>query len=354
MDDIASLTATSTILRCAIPAILYSGEQMKRKRMWRESRDRLFRTNNEEASSPHSLSPLSKHALSSVVPPTVVTAELAALGHVRGGGPPAQAAFAATGAAVSFLVASANFLVNGVSAQVGAAAASGHWKSLRGRVRVALLVSGVVGCLWGLALAALRDLVIDNVLSLRRDAAKAAEPFFNLRAAALPFVLLNSAVAGTLQGYGRVGASAALASLTASLEALAVVFLLLRQENAAGGARMSHYSPPLVLVGRASLAATALASLVGLILVQTSAPERSKDPLGLSSFLRAPGTTIVPDEDTHGGADLDVARPLVSENYEGEEEEDDEEPPLSMRKLFSELVSGSLYLFGRSICLQVR
>ena len=44
------------------------------------------------------------------MPPTVVTAELAALGHVRGGGPPAQAAFAATGAAVSFLVASANFL----------------------------------------------------------------------------------------------------------------------------------------------------------------------------------------------------------------------------------------------------
>ena len=240
-----------------------------------------------------------------VVPPTVVTAELAALGHVRGGGPPAQAAFAATGAAVSFLVASANFLVNGVSAQVGAAAANGHWLSLRGRVRAALLVSVAVGLVWGLALAGLRGLVIDQVLSLRRDAAAAAEPFFVLRAAALPFVLLNSAVAGTLQGYGRVGASAAIAGLAAALEALGVAALLLRQENAAGGARLSHFVPPLVLVGRASLTATALASAAGLLLVQCSAPEKSRDPLGLSSFfyLRAPATTVVPDEDTHGGVE---------------------------------------------------
>ena len=298
-----------------------------------------------------------------VVPPTVVTAELAALGHVRGGGPPAQAAFAATGAAVSFLVASANFLVNGVSAQVGAAAANGHWLSLRGRVRAALLVSVAVGLVWGLALAGLRGLVIDQVLSLRRDAAAAAEPFFVLRAAALPFVLLNSAVAGTLQGYGRVGASAAIAGLAAALEALGVAALLLRQENAAGGARLSHFVPPLVLVGRASLTATALASAAGLLLVQCSAPEKSRDPLGLSSFfyLRAPATTVVPDEDTHGGVDLDVA--LVSSSGAGAEggaeaggnegeEEEEEEPRLSMRTILKELVSGSLYLFGRSICLQ--
>lgn len=165
-------------------------------------------------------------------------------------------------------------------------------------------------------------------------------------------------MAGTLQGYGKVGTSAALASLTAALEALAVAFFLLRQENAAGGARASHFSPPLVLVGKASLAATALASLVGLALVQASAPEGSVDPLGLSSFLRVQATTIVPDEDTHGGVDMNFARPLVVEvQAEGEGEgarEEDEEPPLSMRKLFSELVSGSSYLFGRSICLQVR
>jgi len=289
------------------------------------------------------------------VPPTVVTAELAALGHVRGGGPPAQAAFAATGAAVSFLVASANFLVNGVSAQVGAAAASGHWGALRGRVRVALAVSVVVGLVWGLALAVFRDLVIENVLSLRTDAARAAAPFFVLRAFALPFVLLNSAVAGTLQGYGKVGTSAALASFAAALEAVAVTILLLRQQNAAGGAEMTHFSPPLVWVGRASLAATALASLAGLVLVQCSAPQKSRDPLGLSGFLRAPASTVVPDEDTHGGVDLDVA--LVGDgggtgDGNGEEEEEDEEPPLSMRKLLGELVSGSLYLFGRSICLQ--
>ena len=253
-------------------------------------------------------------------------------------------------------MASANFLVNGVSAQVGAAAASGHWRSLRGRVRAALVVSVAVGLLWGLALAGFRGIVIDNVLSLRKDAAAAAEPFFLLRAAALPFVLLNSAVAGTLQGYGRVGASAALAGFAAALEAVGVALLLLRQENnaAGGGGRGSHFSPPLVLVGKASLAATAVASVAGLLLVQHSAPERSRDPLGLSGFLRAPATTVVPDEDAHGGVDLDVA--LVSsegEAREGDEEEDgDEEPPLSTRKILSELVSGSLFLFGRSICLQ--
>jgi len=313
---------------------------------------------------PHTpLSTTQKLSFFTVVPPTVVTAELAALGHVRGGGPPAQAAFAATGAAVSFLVASANFLVNGVSAQVGAAAASGHWRSLRGRVRAALLVSVAVGMVWGIALAGFRGLVIDSVLSLRRDAAAAAEPFFVLRAAALPFVLLNSAVAWTLQGYGKVGTSAALAGLTAALEALAVAFLFLRQENnAAGGAKASHFCPPLVLIGRASLAATALASLAGLLLVQASAPRRSRDPLGLSRgalfLLRAPATTVVPDEDAHGGVDLDVA--LVSSEGAAEaggggeagDESEGEEPPLSMRKLLSELVSGSLYLFGRSICLQ--
>lgn len=300
------------------------------------------------------------------MPPTAVTAELAALGHVRGGGPPAQAAFAATGAAVSFLVASANFLVNGVSAQVGAAAASGHWRSLRGRVRAALLVSVAIGLVWGLALAGLRGFVIDSVLSLRTDAAAAAEPFFVLRAAALPFVLLNSAVAGTLQGYGKVGASAAIAGLAAAFEALGVAMLLLRQQNAAGGARASHFVPPLVLVGRASLAATALASAAGLLLVQLSAPAKSRDPLGVNSFffLRAPATTVVPDEDAHGGVDVDVA--LVSsssgaaaaaaaaggEDDEQEKGGEEEEPRLSMRMILGELVSGSLYLFGRSICLQ--
>ena len=30
MDDIASLTATSTILKCALPAILYSGERERK------------------------------------------------------------------------------------------------------------------------------------------------------------------------------------------------------------------------------------------------------------------------------------------------------------------------------------
>jgi hypothetical protein len=32
MDDAASLTATSTILKCALPAILYSGELRAREK----------------------------------------------------------------------------------------------------------------------------------------------------------------------------------------------------------------------------------------------------------------------------------------------------------------------------------
>ena len=273
--------------------------------------------------------------------PATVAFELALLARAPGGGDAAQAAFAATLAAVNLVGAAARFLVSGVSAQAGAAAARRRRGLLAARARVAVVAAGLLGLAAASLLLALRAPAF-AALRLSPAGAAAARPYWGWRAASIPPALLAQAAQGILQGCGWLGMAAGLA-VVGSLAEAGAAWAVLRP-------RASSIAPPpapLPLLGRAALAvalAYAVCALAAAGRAVWAVPEGgiSRSRAASRAALSAEGAA---DRTTPG-----MRQPLLV--TEGAETLPPPALP-SWRALASDFASGSLSMFARSLTLQL-
>jgi hypothetical protein len=92
-----------------------------------------------------------------------------------------------------------NFLVDGVSAKVGKSVGRLAWGEVSARVKIALVWALSAGAVAALTLAAVRRTVMVDVLALSSEVKAEAVPYWWLRVAAVPLLLLNMAMSGILQ-----------------------------------------------------------------------------------------------------------------------------------------------------------
>lgn len=92
-----------------------------------------------------------------------------------------------------------NFLVDGVSAKVGKSVGRLAWGEVSARVKIALVWALSAGAIAAFTLAAVRRTVMVDVLALSSEVKAEAVPYWWLRVAAVPLLLLNMAMSGILQ-----------------------------------------------------------------------------------------------------------------------------------------------------------
>ncbi|KAK9836028.1 hypothetical protein WJX81_007032 [Elliptochloris bilobata] len=211
--------------------------------------------------------------------PLTVTVQTALLGQKESSAP--LAAFAAVNTSANLACFLFNFLVDGVAAKVGQSAGARDWQGARHRAKLAIVCALGAGGLAAVALAALQR-PISAFLHLEPEVRYEARVYWWLRAGLAPLVLLNMAFSGILQGYARVGASAALNTAQSLAEiCTSVVVLAVLPPPAAGR---------LAALGGASIVTAALAAAAGCACVTAfspAAPAAHKDAGDLTSPLIA-------------------------------------------------------------------
>ncbi|CAL5227558.1 g10550 [Coccomyxa viridis] len=212
--------------------------------------------------------------LLNVAAPLVVTIQTALLGHY--GGSASQAAFAAVGTTANATCLLFNFLVDGISAKVGHSAGAGKLDVLRQKVRLAILCALAAGAIAFVALAALQY-PVSTFFALTTEVREEASAYWWLRAALAPLTLLNMALSGILQGYKKVGISAALNTGQSILEICGSIIVLVLVKDSA--------LKRLTSLGLVSLAAAALSAIVGGTAVLMTSPKELGKPEGLRSPL---------------------------------------------------------------------
>ncbi|GAB4224721.1 MAG: MATE family efflux transporter [Acidobacteriota bacterium] len=100
-----------------------------------------------------------------------------------------------------------NFLVNGVTAQVAQAVGRGDREELGATILLALAVAVGFGVATGALLVVSYPLLVGTVMGADASLTALARPYFLLRAAGMPLVLVATALTGILRGLQRVGLS---------------------------------------------------------------------------------------------------------------------------------------------------
>ncbi|DBB06548.1 TPA: hypothetical protein ACH3X1_012088 [Trebouxia sp. C0004] len=169
-------------------------------------------------------------------------------------------AVATTANTVCFLF---NFLTDGVSAKLGKHAGAADWVSLRKHVKLAL-ICGLAGAALACSTLAVLKPPITLLLNLQPEVLRGATPYWWVRVAITPLVLLNMSISGILQGFNRVTAATMLISGQALLEIAGTLAVFL------GG--LGSHENYLRNMGLVTLASAFISACVGLLLVKLLRP----------------------------------------------------------------------------------
>ncbi|KDD72166.1 hypothetical protein H632_c3760p0, partial [Helicosporidium sp. ATCC 50920] len=147
--------------------------------------------------------------------PAVLTTQTALLGlHSTA----ALAAYSSVGMTATVLTTFFIFFVDGVAAKVGRSVSQRRWRHLRTDVQLTFLSAGALGATTAALFALLWPGLERGLFGLADEVRSAATPFWRLRAAMVPLLLLNMACTGLLQGLGRVDVAAAVRTAGSVLE----------------------------------------------------------------------------------------------------------------------------------------
>ena len=136
------------------------------------------------------------------------------------------AAYAAVSATTTFAINIFNFLLITVMAQVGKAVGQKAWNDIGARFRVALATATTLGCLVGVALFFLQDVLFSVVFRLDPRVEQSARAIYNIRLLLIPLTMIQRVCGGLLGGFQRVKVLAVRAVFIAGTEVVAqVVFL---------------------------------------------------------------------------------------------------------------------------------
>ena len=162
--------------------------------------------------------------------PVAVVVQLALLGRRRTA---LQASFGLVVTATSFGTAVFNFLIDGVTAKVGAGIGANKFSEAASQARFAFLAATVCGLIASGTLLSLRDPLF-VLFHATPEVAKHAKPYFFIRACVAPVQCVANAASGVLGGYRRIhhatGLSVGRAVVEAALVATAVC--LVRSDTA--------------------------------------------------------------------------------------------------------------------------
>ncbi len=119
-----------------------------------------------------------------------------------------------------------NFLVSGVTAQVGQAVGRGDREELGQQVKLALLVALVAGVMTCVLLVLARVVLFTELFGAEPGLTELARPYFLLRAFGMPLVLGNLAISGILRGLQRIRLSLVLNLLVTGANVIVTYVLL--------------------------------------------------------------------------------------------------------------------------------